>query len=149
METVEGLGGIWLVTADHGNVEEMVQRDKKGNVLMEDGRPVPLTSHTLNPVCPSLFAFTLAIKSLSCSLLEASSRTTLRSWLWPGSTLQFTFSIQTTLLFQSPQLLGRWISEYPWQLTLTALPNISILGLTEKGWCRRCIKSQIADKTPA
>ena len=50
VETVNDLGGIWLVTADHGNCEEMVQRDKKGNVLKEDGVPVPLTSHTLNPV---------------------------------------------------------------------------------------------------
>ena len=44
------LGGIWLVTADHGNAEEMVQRDKQGNVKMDDGRPVMLTSHTLNPI---------------------------------------------------------------------------------------------------
>lgn len=50
VDTVEELGGIWLVTADHGNVEEMVQRDKKGNPLMEDGQPVMLTSHTLNPI---------------------------------------------------------------------------------------------------
>ena len=50
VETVDELGGSWLVTADHGNVEEMVQRDKKGNPLMEDGRPVMLTSHTLNPI---------------------------------------------------------------------------------------------------
>ena len=50
VDTVNGMGGTWLITADHGNVEEMVQRDKKGNPLMEDGRPVPLTSHTLNPV---------------------------------------------------------------------------------------------------
>lgn len=50
VETVEELGGIWLVTADHGNAEEMIQRDKKGNPLMEDGRPVMLTSHTLNPI---------------------------------------------------------------------------------------------------
>ena len=50
VDTVEELGGIWLVTADHGNVEEMVQRDKNRNPLMEDGRPVMLTSHTLNPI---------------------------------------------------------------------------------------------------
>lgn len=57
VETVNELGGIWLVTADHGNCEEMVQRDKKGNVLKEDGAPVPLTSHTLNPVRPFLSPF--------------------------------------------------------------------------------------------
>ena len=47
---MDELGGIWLVTADHGNAEEMIQRDKKGNPLMDDGRPVMLTSHTLNPI---------------------------------------------------------------------------------------------------
>ena len=51
VDTVNELGGIWLITADHGNAEEMVQRDKKGNPLKdEDGRPVPLTAHTLNQV---------------------------------------------------------------------------------------------------
>ena len=38
------------MTADHGNAEEMVQKDKKGNPLMDGGRPVMLTSHTLNPI---------------------------------------------------------------------------------------------------
>ena len=51
IDTVNELGGIWLITADHGNAEEMVQRDKKGKPLKdEDGRPVPLTAHTLNQV---------------------------------------------------------------------------------------------------
>ena len=45
------LGGRWLVTADHGNAEGMVQRDKKGQPVMDDGVPIPLTSHTLSPVC--------------------------------------------------------------------------------------------------
>ena len=40
-----------MVTADHGNAEDMVQRDKKTKkALMEDGKPRMLTSHTLNPV---------------------------------------------------------------------------------------------------
>lgn len=50
IDAVDELGGRWLITADHGNVEEMVQRDKQGKPLLEDGKPVPLTSHTLNPV---------------------------------------------------------------------------------------------------
>jgi 2,3-bisphosphoglycerate-independent phosphoglycerate mutase len=50
VETVDELGGIWLVTSDHGNAEEMIQRDKKGSPLMDGGRPVMLTSHTLNPI---------------------------------------------------------------------------------------------------
>lgn len=54
LETVDSVQGRWLVTADHGNAEDMVQRDKKHGgrpVLDADGKPVPLTSHTLNPVC--------------------------------------------------------------------------------------------------
>ena len=51
LETVEEIRGTYLVTADHGNAEDMVQRDKKTKkALMEDGKPRMLTSHTLNPV---------------------------------------------------------------------------------------------------
>jgi hypothetical protein len=51
LDAVEEVGGTWLVTADHGNAEDMVQRDKKSHKpLMEDGKPRQLTSHTLNPV---------------------------------------------------------------------------------------------------
>jgi 2,3-bisphosphoglycerate-independent phosphoglycerate mutase len=39
-----------LITADHGNADEMFQLDKKGNVQFQNGIPVPKTSHTLNPV---------------------------------------------------------------------------------------------------
>ncbi|MBI5543311.1 MAG: 2,3-bisphosphoglycerate-independent phosphoglycerate mutase [Deltaproteobacteria bacterium] len=47
---VKALGGIMLITADHGNADEMYEVDKKGNVKMENGRPKSKTSHTLNPV---------------------------------------------------------------------------------------------------
>ena len=49
---VTALDGILVITADHGNADEMFQRDKKGHVLRdrESGRPVVKTSHTLNPV---------------------------------------------------------------------------------------------------
>ncbi|MCA9566513.1 MAG: alkaline phosphatase family protein, partial [Myxococcales bacterium] len=41
---------VLLVTADHGNADEMVQH-KGGKVLRDaEGRPLPKTSHTLNPV---------------------------------------------------------------------------------------------------
>ena len=52
LEVVESLGGRWLVTADHGNADDMVQRHKKtGEPLTDDeGKPLPLTSHTLAPV---------------------------------------------------------------------------------------------------
>lgn len=42
---------ILCITADHGNADEMYQLDKKGNAqTAKDGKPVPKTSHTLNPV---------------------------------------------------------------------------------------------------
>ena len=44
------LGIVTLITADHGNADEMLEMDKKGNVLSENGRPKAKTSHTLNPV---------------------------------------------------------------------------------------------------
>jgi len=52
IEAVDQLGGVLVVTADHGNADEMFQRDKKGGVLRdkESGQPVVKTSHTLNPV---------------------------------------------------------------------------------------------------
>lgn len=52
LDVVDELGGVFLVTADHGNADDMVQRNKKGACLMsEDGvTPLSLTSHTLAPV---------------------------------------------------------------------------------------------------
>ena len=49
-KAVRKAGGILLVTADHGNAEEMVQR-KGDRVLTDaDGRPLVRPSHSLNPV---------------------------------------------------------------------------------------------------
>ncbi|MBA2320962.1 MAG: phosphoglycerate mutase (2,3-diphosphoglycerate-independent), partial [Deltaproteobacteria bacterium] len=43
--------GVLLVTADHGNADEMWMKDKNGKVVVNaGGSPVPKTSHTLNPV---------------------------------------------------------------------------------------------------
>jgi 2,3-bisphosphoglycerate-independent phosphoglycerate mutase len=51
VKAVEEMQGILVVTADHGNADEMYQRDKKGNVQRDKhGTPVVKTSHTLNPV---------------------------------------------------------------------------------------------------
>ncbi len=52
VEVVNELQGILVVTADHGNADEMFQRDKHGRVLRDrdTGQPVIKTSHTLNPV---------------------------------------------------------------------------------------------------
>ncbi len=50
-------GGILIVTADHGNADEMYDHDKKGAILRnKDGSPKPKTSHTLNQVPLYLYA---------------------------------------------------------------------------------------------
>jgi 2,3-bisphosphoglycerate-independent phosphoglycerate mutase len=52
MRAVKDAGGILVATADHGNADDMYQRDKKGKALMDEatGQPRPKTSHSLNPV---------------------------------------------------------------------------------------------------
>lgn len=48
--------GVALITADHGNCDEMFMRDKAGAFERGSGGvPVPRTSHTLNPVPLTLF----------------------------------------------------------------------------------------------
>jgi 2,3-bisphosphoglycerate-independent phosphoglycerate mutase len=46
------LGGVAIVTADHGNADEMYEIDKKSKSFARkgDGSPKAKTSHTLNPV---------------------------------------------------------------------------------------------------
>lgn len=52
LPVIDSLGGIALVTADHGNADEMYETDRKtGSPLCDaNGRPRPKTSHTLSPV---------------------------------------------------------------------------------------------------
>ncbi|XP_043706082.1 2,3-bisphosphoglycerate-independent phosphoglycerate mutase-like isoform X1 [Telopea speciosissima] len=51
IDAIEQMGGIYVVTADHGNAEDMVKRNKKGEPLFDkDGNIQILTSHTLQPV---------------------------------------------------------------------------------------------------
>ncbi|KAJ9185513.1 hypothetical protein P3X46_005141 [Hevea brasiliensis] len=51
IDAVEQVGGIYVVTADHGNAEDMVKRDKSGKpVVDKSGKIQILTSHTLQPV---------------------------------------------------------------------------------------------------
>eukprot|EP00213_Chloropicon_mariensis_P005872 CAMPEP_0197478934 /NCGR_PEP_ID=MMETSP1309-20131121/30319_1 /TAXON_ID=464262 /ORGANISM="Genus nov. species nov., Strain RCC998" /LENGTH=559 /DNA_ID=CAMNT_0043020487 /DNA_START=65 /DNA_END=1744 /DNA_ORIENTATION=- len=52
LEEVDKLGGVYLVCSDHGNADDMVQRNKKtGQPLTDaDGKNMALTSHTLAPV---------------------------------------------------------------------------------------------------
>jgi 2,3-bisphosphoglycerate-independent phosphoglycerate mutase len=51
LQAVEKAGGIAIITADHGNADEMFFYDKKGQIQRDaQGHPAPKTSHTLNPV---------------------------------------------------------------------------------------------------
>jgi 2,3-bisphosphoglycerate-independent phosphoglycerate mutase len=51
IRAVDELSGVLVVTADHGNADEMFEHDKDGRVKRgKDGAPVVKTSHTLNPV---------------------------------------------------------------------------------------------------
>jgi 2,3-bisphosphoglycerate-independent phosphoglycerate mutase len=56
-KAIAAAGGIMLVTADHGNSDDMFEHDKKtGAVLLrKDGAPKSKTSHSLNPVPCILF----------------------------------------------------------------------------------------------
>ena len=51
LKAIDAAGGVAIITADHGNADEMYETDKKGNVKTNaDGSPKAKTSHTLNPV---------------------------------------------------------------------------------------------------
>ena len=51
LEVVDKLQGVALITADHGNADEMYECDKKGMPKVgKDGSFKAKTSHTLNPV---------------------------------------------------------------------------------------------------
>ena len=51
LRALERVQGCLLLTADHGNSEDMVERDKDGNALFDDrGHARRRTAHSLNPV---------------------------------------------------------------------------------------------------
>ena len=53
---VEKAGGVLIVSADHGNSDDMYARDKKGAIkIKKNGKPEAKTSHSLNPVPVSIF----------------------------------------------------------------------------------------------
>lgn len=56
LPVVDALGGVAMITADHGNADEMYELDKKTGKpkLKPDGSYKSKTSHTLNPV-PFIF----------------------------------------------------------------------------------------------
>ena len=52
LPVIDELAGVLIITADHGNAEEMYQLDKLTGEVKRDaaGQPVLRTSHSLNPV---------------------------------------------------------------------------------------------------
>ena len=53
MRAVRNAGGILVVSADHGNADDMYEHDRKSGVVKIDpqtGGPQMKTSHSLNPV---------------------------------------------------------------------------------------------------
>ena len=52
LPVIDKLGGVALITADHGNADEMFEMDKKSGQpkVGKDGKMKAKTSHTLNPV---------------------------------------------------------------------------------------------------
>ncbi len=52
LPVIDALGGVALVTADHGNADEMFEVDRKSGAVSRDaaGHARAKTSHTLNPV---------------------------------------------------------------------------------------------------
>jgi 2,3-bisphosphoglycerate-independent phosphoglycerate mutase len=58
LDAVTTANGILIVTADHGNADDMFQRNKKsGEVAFDEltGNPKPKTAHSLNPVPVYIF----------------------------------------------------------------------------------------------
>jgi 2,3-bisphosphoglycerate-independent phosphoglycerate mutase len=65
LDAVKTAKGILIVTADHGNSDDMFQRDKKsGEIAIDEqtGKPKPKTAHSLNPVPVYIFDPTGTVK---------------------------------------------------------------------------------------
>ena len=64
LPVIDRLGGAALITADHGNADEMYETDKKGNLKVgKDGAYKAKTSHTLNRVPCIVYDNTEAARS--------------------------------------------------------------------------------------
>ena len=65
IEAIRKSNGMLIVTADHGNSDDMFQRNKKsGDVVIDEGtgKPAPKTAHSLNPVPIYIFDPTGTVK---------------------------------------------------------------------------------------
>ena len=63
--------GALLITADHGNADEMYEHDKKGNLAYDENGKIKIkTSHTLNPVPLYVYAPSLSGLKLATTVAE-------------------------------------------------------------------------------
>ncbi len=65
LDAVNKANGVLIVTADHGNSDDMYQRNKKSGEIVFDevtGKPKPKTAHSLNPVPVYIFDPTGTVK---------------------------------------------------------------------------------------
>ncbi len=73
LPVIDRLGGVALITADHGNADEMYETDKKGQPKAgKDGSYKAKTSHTLNPVPCIIYDNTDAAKAYTVKKDEGS-----------------------------------------------------------------------------
>jgi 2,3-bisphosphoglycerate-independent phosphoglycerate mutase len=71
-DAVEAANGCLLVTADHGNADDKVERDRDGEPLLgENGEPLLRTAHSLNPVMFAVHDFGDGSVSLRDDLPDA------------------------------------------------------------------------------
>jgi 2,3-bisphosphoglycerate-independent phosphoglycerate mutase len=69
---VEAAGGCIVITADHGNADDMVERDKSGAPLFnEAGQPRARTSHSLNRVPVYIKDYSARTASLRSDINQA------------------------------------------------------------------------------
>jgi 2,3-bisphosphoglycerate-independent phosphoglycerate mutase len=54
LPVIDEIGGMAIVTGDHGNAEEMYELNSDGSIKEVNGRPVAKTAHTTNRV-PCIF----------------------------------------------------------------------------------------------
>jgi len=82
LKAVDAAGGVALITADHGNADEMFELDKKTGqpALNKDGSFKAKTAHTLNPVPLILYhripGLTLGLKQTTTAGLSNLAATT-------------------------------------------------------------------------
>lgn len=50
MQAIRQVNGVLLITADHGNADQMYETDKKHNIIMDGGKKKIRTAHSLNQV---------------------------------------------------------------------------------------------------